>query len=380
MKATYQIVRTPDELMALKGEWTALLDAAGIASPFLTWEWMALWWDHYCRSDRDRRLAVVVRRDGGRLTAMLPGYVHRRPGVSTFALLGTEFESTDYLQAIEDPGLPATALPEMLRVLMRQERGIDVLHLTNILDHHATLRTLERMATEMGSPYDIEPFRVCPYIAVAGDWEAYLGGLSAKMRKNVRRETRRLLEAGAEVDWVRERGEVRQAVSELFTLHEQRFAAKETETGFRKSREPFHAAVSEAFFDRDILRLFRVRVGGRTVAALYCFEYQRELFYFQSGIDPAWEAQSVGTVLVGQAIKYAFERGLTRFDFMRGGEEYKFRWTSTTRDIVAVRLGVSHTGRAALAFRRHGLRAKGLVKRMLRSRLQPTAAAPAVTS
>jgi CelD/BcsL family acetyltransferase involved in cellulose biosynthesis len=68
---------------------------------------------------------------------------------------------------------------------------------------------------------------------------------------------------------------------------------------------------------------------------------------------------------VGHAIKYAFDRRLQFFDFMRGDEAYKFRWTQDTRSIVAVRIGVSRRGRAVLFARRRMLEAKGLVKRLL---------------
>ena len=83
-------------------------------------------------------------------------------------------------------------------------------------------------------------------------------------------------------------------------------------------------------------------------------------------MDPQFEKLSVGTLLVGHAIKYAFDRRLSMFDFMRGEEPYKFRWTQQTRRIMAVRLGVSRRGRAALLLRRQFLALKQLVKRLIR--------------
>jgi CelD/BcsL family acetyltransferase involved in cellulose biosynthesis len=196
------------------------------------------------------------------------------------------------------------------------------------------------------------------------------------MRKNVRRSTRMLLDAGATFAVEQSRERVRAGISELFTLHASRFVTKGAETGFRADRrEPFHAEVAERFFDRDVLRLFRLTMDGRTVATLYCFEYAGALFYFQGGIDPTYDKLSTGTVLQGYAINYAFDRGLHLFDFMRGDEAYKFRWTETTRRIVAVRMGVSWRGRAALAVRRQTIRAKRLVRRV--ATLRPAPLAPA---
>lgn len=382
MNLSCQVIRTVDGFRQLRTEWDVLLRESGICSPFLTWEWMFAWWQHYSQDRGDRKLAIVVGRRGGELAAILPGYVRRRKalGLSTFAFLGTEYESTDYLQAIEAVESAATALPAMLAFLIQEESHLDVLDLSNILASHSTLATLKAFAHATRSSYESQLHRTCPYICVSGDWDTYLGNLSSKMRKNVRRSTRQVLAAGAEFGLVQDRHQVRDAVSDLFALHARRFVIKNAQTGFRAAtRGSFHAEVSELFFDRDILRLFRLTVDGRTIATLYCFEYAGGLFYFQGGMDPSWDKLSAGTVLVGHAIKYAFERGLGLFDFMRGDEAYKFRWTDTTRSIVAVRIGVSWRGRTALAVRRQGLRAKSLVKRIAFSRPQPSTPAEVAT-
>jgi CelD/BcsL family acetyltransferase involved in cellulose biosynthesis len=101
-------------------------------------------------------------------------------------------------------------------------------------------------------------------------------------------------------------------------------------------------------FERGALRLFRLRAEGRTVATLYCFEHGSRLFYYQGGVDPAWERESVGTVLMGQAVRYAFDRELMGFEFLRGSEAYKFKWTDCARHLVRADLGLSRRGRMAV--------------------------------
>jgi CelD/BcsL family acetyltransferase involved in cellulose biosynthesis len=82
-------------------------------------------------------------------------------------------------------------------------------------------------------------------------------------------------------------------------------------------------------------------------------------------------------VLVGHAIKYAFDNGLGCFDFMRGEEAYKFRWTDQTRQMFAVRLGVSLRGRVGLAVQGQGAQVKGLLKRVAAARVAAPTPAPA---
>lgn len=384
MTSQYQILRSVEEFNDLRAPWTALLQLAEISSPFLTWEWMFTWWQHYCVGDKQRRLAIIVARNGNEIVAILPGYVRRvstfGAELSEFAFLGTEYESTDYLQVVGAAG-GTTLLPAMLEFLMKEEPGLDAFVMENVLETHPLLQSLRTLASRSGFSYEREPHRTCPYLDIRGDWEAYLAGLSAKMRKNVRRATRQLLDKGAEFSLVSDRAEVASAVADLFRLHERRFASKNASTGFRADlRQPFHARVSELFLDRGILRLFRVVVKRQTVATLYCFEFGGGLFYFQSGMDPAWEKLSVGTALVGHAVKHAFDSELNLFDFMRGSEEYKFRWTNSVREIVVVRVGTSWKGRTAFALRRQVLKAKRLAKRIVRPESRASAPAPVATA
>ena len=75
-----------------------------------------------------------------------------------------------------------------------------------------------------------------------------------------------------------------------------------------------------------------------TIAALYGLEYKSTFFFYQSGFDPtppngsiaAWD-YSPGMWIVNAAIRDSVRRGLRAFDFLRGSEVYKTRWTSLAR-------------------------------------------------
>ena len=369
MSLEYQVVRNVEEFRALKDDWTRLLERSRIASPFLSWSWMFTWWQRYCDGKRDRSLAIVTARRGAELVAILPGYVRKGRGLTTFALLGTEFESTDYLRTIEDRELSTSLTSSLLSHVLQAGPPIDVVELLNVLSTDPFVSELQSYAHAAGASVEVEHHRVCPFIDLSAfaDWEKFLASRSSNMRWKVRRCMRRLADAGAEFDWVRDPALVRAAVGELFELHAQRFDAKQAESIFRAAvRQPFHEDVSTLFHDQGVLRLFRIRVDGKTIAALYCFQFGDGLYYFQAGSDPKWEDHSVGLVVIGHAIRYGFEHRLAMFDFMRGAEPYKFRWTDTTRKLVVIRVGVSVKGRIALALRRGTVAVKRMVKRYTR--------------
>jgi CelD/BcsL family acetyltransferase involved in cellulose biosynthesis len=53
--------------------------------------------------------------------------------------------------------------------------------------------------------------------------------------------------------------------------------------------------------------------------------------YYQSGWLPEYRWLNLGTVLVEEAIGIARELGAVTFDFLRGAEEYKYRFGATDR-------------------------------------------------
>ena len=62
------------------------------------------------------------------------------------------------------------------------------------------------------------------------------------------------------------------------------------------------------------------------LAALYCFVQGRRYSFYQSGRDPERSKHRPGLVLMHAAIQHAIGEGVAVFDFLRGGETYKYIW------------------------------------------------------
>jgi len=74
------------------------------------------------------------------------------------------------------------------------------------------------------------------------------------------------------------------------------------------------------------LGLTFLTVASQTIAAGVHFETADSLLFYNAGIDPDARALSPGVVMTYAYIKRAMERGLRRFDFLRGDEPYKYEW------------------------------------------------------
>ena len=66
------------------------------------------------------------------------------------------------------------------------------------------------------------------------------------------------------------------------------------------------------------------------------FEFDGRRYDYFPGYDPSYRKCAPGRLLLTAVMEDCFDRGLRRFDFLRGDEPYKFEWTDTVRPAVRV--------------------------------------------
>jgi len=376
MSIQFNFIETTQEFLDIRDAWDDLLRKSKISSPFLTWEWMYSWWTCYGEKQHTNSLCIVTARDEDNLIGILPGYVNHRRAFGrsslTFRFLGSEYESSDYLDVIRKDD--DSNLIEGIFKFMIRETKIDMIALYNILENQTILTVIDKLAKKIDSQTVVKHHRICPYLPLNGDWNSFVSGLSKNQRYNLRRRTRKLFEEfHAKLSILEDSAELEVAVDELFRLHEDRFKTKQEQSIFRADlRKEFHKKVACYFLEENILKLFRLSVDDIVIASLYCYEFANKLFYFQFGMDPEWTKYSPGVVIMAEAIKYAIDRKLDYFDFMRGDEEYKFKWTDKVRNMVTMDLAVTPKGKQMLGLREFGLGVKNSIKTIMPEKVWST--------
>jgi CelD/BcsL family acetyltransferase involved in cellulose biosynthesis len=191
---------------------------------------------------------------------------------------------------------------------------------------------------------NLEREDVCPVAAIPPgiDFEGYLATLRKHHRHEVRRKLRRALAVG-EVSLIESTDPV--ADLEVFIdLHQRRWGDEglfPPTPGGDQSRL-FMRRLFELFGPGGPLRLSFLHVGERRVGAAIHFETADTLYYYNAGVEPDARDLSPGVLLVERLLRRAIERGLTRFDFMRGDEPYKYEWGAVDEPILRllVRRGI----------------------------------------
>jgi len=76
-------------------------------------------------------------------------------------------------------------------------------------------------------------------------------------------------------------------------------------------------------------------VGGQKAAGYLNFDYAGHIWVYNSGLNFALREVSPGWVLLGHLIQWAIEHRRESIDFMRGDEDYKYRFGGVNRYIVS---------------------------------------------
>lgn len=319
-----QPFHSPEAFEELKPEWNSVLQRASTDTLFLTWEWQKAWWTHLGHGDL---CLTAVRDDTSALRALFPCHVFRtEDGVRLLRFIGC-VEVTDYLDLIIPRGEEEPYLRAFLQAALGQETPAwDRMELCNIPERSPTLRLLPALAAEAGLQASTRQEDVCPVISLPATWEEYLQSLDKKQRHEIRRKLRRAATEAA-MDWyiVGPEHDLHAEIDRFLELH--RRSGPDKSEFMTPAMEAFFHAMGEATFQAGWLRLSFITLDGRHDAAMWSFDYNDVVMLYNSGFDPEGHPHlSPGNVLISLCIRQAIESGHKEFDFLRGDEDYKFRF------------------------------------------------------
>jgi CelD/BcsL family acetyltransferase involved in cellulose biosynthesis len=204
--------------------------------------------------------------------------------------------------------------------------------------------------------WEVAEAETCPVLTFPGSYDEYVKSLGKNMREQIKRYPKRLdKQFTTEYELAKTPAQVDLALDDLFRLHGKRWRAR-GQTGVLglPSRQKFHRLVCEKFLEKDWLRLWTLRCDGKAACVLLSYFWGGKYWFFIGGFEPELMRLSVGTCLFARVFQTAIEEGATEFDFLRGAEEYKYRFGAVNRDYKIIS-HFSTTPRGKILERRVGL-------------------------
>lgn len=318
----------------LQPEWNRLVQSSHADTVFSTWEWQMTWWKHLGAGEL---WLGAARQDDGTLVGVFPCYRQTdTSGERALRLVGCA-DVADYLDIIVAKGRETLVYQAFLDALSNGSvPAWDIVDLCNIPEMSPTRTMLPDMARAAGFHVTVRQETVCPLIELPVTWEAYLMSLDKKQRHEIRRKLRRA-ETEAKLEWyiVDERHHLPDEMETFLHLHRLSRHDKARFMDYRMSA--FFHDLAHVMLKAGWLQLMHLKLDGQIEASLLSFDYGDAIMLYNSGYNPMGHPHlSPGIVLTAICIRHAIALQKKVFDFLRGDEDYKYRFGARDTRIYRV--------------------------------------------
>jgi CelD/BcsL family acetyltransferase involved in cellulose biosynthesis len=334
------IYRSFSELASLSGEWNDILSCCSASHvPFLRYEYLSNWWTTLGGGEwsQGELYVVTIRDDDGKLLGIAPlFYSQNRDNLPALLLLGS-IEISDYLDLIVRTSDSQPFLTTLFETLARDARlpNWQVLDWYNIPEDSPTLAGLAGQVEPYGWQYQQQRLQPSVHIPLPGDWEVYLAGIDKKQRHEIRRKMRRAEESTIPLHWyiVQDAASLEAEMEAFLDLMAQDPAkARFLSPAMRQQMK----LTMQTFFQLGWLQLAFLEINGSKAAGYLNFDYNGHIWVYNSGLNFDYRELSPGWVLLGYLLKWANDEQRAEFDFMRGDEDYKYRFGGINRYIARI--------------------------------------------
>jgi CelD/BcsL family acetyltransferase involved in cellulose biosynthesis len=278
--------------------------------------WLNAWWTHLGGGER---IDLEARDDAGRLIGALPAFIWVDEGRRKLVPVGAGH--SDYLDALIDPAFVQQGMMALWRAAEEHRELWNEMLLHDVRPDSPLLGALP----EGWHAQDGET-AICPVLTIPPDRDV-LGALSRSRRRKIVHDRNRADSLGGVTTEFARADQIDEVLDALFALHAARWqAAGEPGVLADPKVQAFHRAAAPALMTAGLLRLAVVRHDGRIVAVLLGLVDRSRWSSYIIGIDHSIPGQSFGTLAFATLIEAAVAAGAAEFHFLRGEEEYKYRW------------------------------------------------------
>jgi len=318
-----------EDFLALHDVWNRLLEESGSNNIFLTYEWVSTWWGIF----RDKKkLLVLLLYDGDDLIGIVPLF-RTRSFFRKIAIIGSDLADYQDFIILRKRQECMAAIFQFLYEQMTQWDMLELAHVPETSPNH------EFFLYESTNPvncFRYEKQNVAPFLPINdSSWDEYFGGLKNHFRRNLRRRVRQLEEIGYRVQQCEADDEIEKSLAALFEFKVKQFKRKNSVNFLQCQRvKQFYMEIAKELCHKGWLNCTYLEIGDAIAAAQLSFIYDNKCYAYLTAFDhDHYPNYAVGRVLHLHLLKQCFADHLQEFDFLLGGEQYKFDWTTFMRNL-----------------------------------------------
>lgn len=346
------VVRDEAGFHALAPYWDGLLARCATRTPFLTWDWVSLWWEEY-RSEFQPAIGVL--RDENHIPLAIAPLVLGRPHEGArrhlrhITFLGGLGEITsEGMDFLVPRGREDTFTPLLCETFIRLRGRWDSATLSMLREDSPNIPHLLRALGGFGSGASIVGRSPSHFITLPESWEAIEGAHSANWRSNHRRKWKKMTGHHAGRPLVGGKDlPAAEAFEALLALHSKRWCERES-MFLRDHAKNFHRKLTARWVPQGRMSINVLELDGEPGAATYCFNHDGRAWFYQAGWKADYGDISIGKMAIAWAVQCAIQLGLRDFDFLPGNQPYKQEWSNRVHHVVDIEAFNPLSPRAAI--------------------------------
>jgi len=333
-------INTAAEFSALKGEWDAFHLKTQSPSPFLSWDYIDVWWNVYGHKGFDVKM-YIARDSNNKIVGAAPLMISRK---GAFAGARSNFRHLSFLggvgdqlsESLELPALPGyeIAIGEATAELIRREFSgqWDVFYFYQVPHDSRSTNAMLRKLAGAGIGIKTVTSEKSPYLPVSGTWDEAVTKRSKKTREVIRKtytnprdkHLHRRLTVGEHISFEK-------AYEELVRLAEARWGDEALRAFHTPEFVDFHWKLAPRLLKQGKMMFGLIEIDGQFAGAVYDIIFNNIKWTYQVPWDPAFRNAAVGVSLSLWSVADAYERGLDAVDFLPGESGFKDRWAKDHR-------------------------------------------------
>ena len=325
----------------LKEKWDELLSFNSYKNIYLTYEWAYAWWKVF--GDRYKLMIITVQ-ENEMWYALAPFMIQKLSPVLPNSAQNLLFIGTglsDYHDILLKQGFEKTAIESILKYLINVYKNWGIIRLRHFPENSKTplmvINTVKNGIDQTKIDLVFKETVKCPYLPLNSNWELYYKNVSRNLRSDVARKLNKIkkkFKVEFEKIEPEHESDYRDYIDAFIKLNLKRWKQKNERNLFafeNPDHQKFYNEVTKEFAPKKSVLFYVLKLDSEIVAYIYCFKYNNVIYHWNTAFDPDYFRFSVGKILHRLAIEDAFRSGYSEFNFMRGDEDYKLKWTHKTR-------------------------------------------------
>jgi CelD/BcsL family acetyltransferase involved in cellulose biosynthesis len=217
-------------------------------------------------------------------------------------------------------------------VLERTRSAGDMLALRGVPVASPTREALGSAASGAGYILTTREGRSSPLIDTEGGWASYYASRPRKVTHEWERKIRKLERAGEVTVAVRDDEDTDALVKAFADVEDGSWKAQTGTSIHGRGVEAFYRDAARALRDAHMLRSWTLELDGRMIAFLFGVELGNTYYALKTSYLTEHSKLSPGVRLFRDAVRDAFERGLSCFDFVGQPARWKDEWATGRRE------------------------------------------------